>query len=679
MSDIAIRSELERLLTEAKAAARRGDKATARTLLTHLVERDPRNEQAWMWLSGVVSDPEEQQICLENVLVINPANDKARKGLEYLRTRTGSMPGAQHAPEAHPPVARNTAPALDMGAYAAGPPARPTMQPETGYSGHDYGYGQDHGRDEEQTDSLSGIFADWPSSPAPENPQFEAFPSEPFAVPPASGPFGRPDEGGDPAPYYPLEAHGAQWNQGDQFDRAGLAEAAGAIIDSWGNGSAGVPETASSDVWGGASGGWSAANAAGWDPGSPGWSAAGEEAGAQDWASPQASAAYQVPADPYAGFDMDRQGIAGQQYAPAPGAGQPGYADEPFNDLEPFSFDMSMNAEVESNTSTLYQGPTPAEQPYSGMQAGQNLQFTQQAQPLQAAPSTPPAPSAPSAPPSPAPASAPAGPPAWAVPDSSPYQADADQARGYEAGYEAVGGFEHGMPVPPAPDALARDPFAGAHTGGPVGPMGPMGPMGPYVANDLPAPTELPGYREPAAQPAESAQPWYLQIGEAPVAGYVPAGEGYTDGAAGGPVVEQPRKAVPTIPCPNCHEQVPETSLACPQCRYSFFVNCPHCHELVDTSEARPDNPEPCPYCGTTIDKMALGMAGVTGAIPYESVPLSKDGQQYPAMLSGTPEILAGRGLSFGWLVDLLWLAAIIAMVWALTQLPTWLNLPGQY
>jgi hypothetical protein len=31
------------------------------------------------------------------------------------------------------------------------------------------------------------------------------------------------------------------------------------------------------------------------------------------------------------------------------------------------------------------------------------------------------------------------------------------------------------------------------------------------------------------------------------------------------------------------------------------------------------------------------------------------------------------------WVVDLMWLVAIIVMVWALTQLPTWLNLSGQY
>ncbi|HYP41309.1 MAG TPA: hypothetical protein VEX13_13200, partial [Chloroflexia bacterium] len=85
-------TETERLLGEGKAAARNGDKNAARTLLTQVVERDPHNEQAWMWLSGVVAEPEEQQICLENVLVINPHNTKARKGLEFISAKTGMSP-----------------------------------------------------------------------------------------------------------------------------------------------------------------------------------------------------------------------------------------------------------------------------------------------------------------------------------------------------------------------------------------------------------------------------------------------------------------------------------------------------------------------------------------------------------------------------------------------------------
>jgi hypothetical protein len=50
-----------------------------------LVELDERNELAWLWLSEVVDDPGEREVCLENVLTINPGNAAARRNLEALR------------------------------------------------------------------------------------------------------------------------------------------------------------------------------------------------------------------------------------------------------------------------------------------------------------------------------------------------------------------------------------------------------------------------------------------------------------------------------------------------------------------------------------------------------------------------------------------------------------------
>src|SRR5438270_7079901 len=92
MSSDLMESQTDQLLKEGKAAAKRGDKVQARALLTQVVESDPRSEEAWMWLSGVVSDPQEQQICLENVLVINPQNQQALKGLQYISVKTGVLP-----------------------------------------------------------------------------------------------------------------------------------------------------------------------------------------------------------------------------------------------------------------------------------------------------------------------------------------------------------------------------------------------------------------------------------------------------------------------------------------------------------------------------------------------------------------------------------------------------------
>lgn len=53
-----------------------------------VVEIDPRNEMAWMWLSGLMDDLEDRIIACENVLTINPENQKVRLFLDSLkRTR----------------------------------------------------------------------------------------------------------------------------------------------------------------------------------------------------------------------------------------------------------------------------------------------------------------------------------------------------------------------------------------------------------------------------------------------------------------------------------------------------------------------------------------------------------------------------------------------------------------
>ena len=76
--------ELDRLLQEGIAAARAGQKEQARELLLQVIAQDEAVEAAWLWLSGVVDDPGERQICLENVLTLNPYNTAAQAGLRWL-------------------------------------------------------------------------------------------------------------------------------------------------------------------------------------------------------------------------------------------------------------------------------------------------------------------------------------------------------------------------------------------------------------------------------------------------------------------------------------------------------------------------------------------------------------------------------------------------------------------
>lgn len=71
-------------LTLGKEAARRGDDALALRHLRRVVEAEPKNESAWLWLSSVVDDVDDKRLCLENVLVLNPDNQAARRGLARL-------------------------------------------------------------------------------------------------------------------------------------------------------------------------------------------------------------------------------------------------------------------------------------------------------------------------------------------------------------------------------------------------------------------------------------------------------------------------------------------------------------------------------------------------------------------------------------------------------------------
>src|SRR5262245_3391683 len=86
------------LLQEAIAAARAGERERARKLFSQLVQRSPGHEQGWLWLSGLMDDPEKIVYCLQRVLSINPESEPAREGLAWIALR--SMPA--EAPQAEP-------------------------------------------------------------------------------------------------------------------------------------------------------------------------------------------------------------------------------------------------------------------------------------------------------------------------------------------------------------------------------------------------------------------------------------------------------------------------------------------------------------------------------------------------------------------------------------------------
>ncbi len=90
-------ANVEAMVRAGIEAYRAGKKSEARKLLEKAIELDDYNEQAWMWLSAVVETEEEKRTCLENVVVINPDNAEAKRGLKMLGIEGGDAPPASGA------------------------------------------------------------------------------------------------------------------------------------------------------------------------------------------------------------------------------------------------------------------------------------------------------------------------------------------------------------------------------------------------------------------------------------------------------------------------------------------------------------------------------------------------------------------------------------------------------
>src|SRR5258705_9863683 len=114
---------VDALVQEGMAAIKAGQRDDAKRALMKAVELDEQSEQGWLWLSACVDSPDEQQICLENVLAINPSNDKARKGLNVILQSAGKPPTtAPSAPPAPPAIPDPFSGNFDSNPFASSSP-----------------------------------------------------------------------------------------------------------------------------------------------------------------------------------------------------------------------------------------------------------------------------------------------------------------------------------------------------------------------------------------------------------------------------------------------------------------------------------------------------------------------------------------------------------------------------
>ncbi len=122
-------SNVSGLVQEGVAALKAGRKQDAQKLLTRATQLDERNEEAWLWLSATVDSLENQQICLENVIAINPSNARALQGLEAIKRQLSRQ---QAAPSPRPASQSGTAASdpFTVSPVQADPLAAPPAAPQ---------------------------------------------------------------------------------------------------------------------------------------------------------------------------------------------------------------------------------------------------------------------------------------------------------------------------------------------------------------------------------------------------------------------------------------------------------------------------------------------------------------------------------------------------------------------
>lgn len=93
------------LLERGIAAAEAGDKEEARRYLSQVIELNPEIEEAWLWLGGIATSPDESLIYFETALALNPRSERARAGIDWAKGRGAKPKPTVIGKEEEPPLA----------------------------------------------------------------------------------------------------------------------------------------------------------------------------------------------------------------------------------------------------------------------------------------------------------------------------------------------------------------------------------------------------------------------------------------------------------------------------------------------------------------------------------------------------------------------------------------------
>lgn len=81
--------ENRHLLVEGVQALLAGQREQARDLLLGYLEREERDAEGWLWISGAIDDLSDIETALRNCLDIDPNNQHAQAGLDWVAQHNG--------------------------------------------------------------------------------------------------------------------------------------------------------------------------------------------------------------------------------------------------------------------------------------------------------------------------------------------------------------------------------------------------------------------------------------------------------------------------------------------------------------------------------------------------------------------------------------------------------------
>lgn len=90
-------SQIREWMRDGIEAARNNNKIIARDFFRRVLEVDPNNELAWMWMAQAADRTSDRRQALERVLEINPRNERALQALARLDEEYGYTPSASGA------------------------------------------------------------------------------------------------------------------------------------------------------------------------------------------------------------------------------------------------------------------------------------------------------------------------------------------------------------------------------------------------------------------------------------------------------------------------------------------------------------------------------------------------------------------------------------------------------